>query len=285
MTVPAYWSTEFRKSITAPFTDVASWLTAIRTMLTVTLPVGSRWTESNPGVSNSYTSPADPVNGNVIGMNFTRTSAVRLYMLSFYQVPPAAGAGILQGECDISGTVQANIFAGPFHFWTEVVNGGLPNGDFMGVVGVATVPEPENQITNFGFGKHSRNVAQNPFNLQADMWMTLDANVDGGFPVRARCQGPYFVANAAGYDLFTAAGSPVYYPAVGVTYPTLGSNANTRFCGTFPQFVWVDKSWLAGQFVPVPIDVGVTGIFQVVSSLMTPSNGGSNGAKLAIRVA
>jgi len=275
MAAPSYWNTVFRKSVSAAFTDVADWLTAIRTMLTSTLPVGSRWTE---GATNVYTSPADPVSGYTIVLTLARTSAVRMFM-SCTQTVNGVGYGVLQGECDISGSVQANIFAGPTHFWTEI-----PGGDFGGCVGVDTTPEPPGQITSYVFSKMSRNIVQAAFNLQADMWHAQDANVDAGAPVRARCQGPYFVANATGYEFKTAAGSFIYFPAVGVTYPTQGLNTNQKFCGIFPQFVWVDPSWIGGNLVPVPVDFGVIGVFQVVSSLMTAANN-TNGAKLAIRVA
>ena len=276
MAAPSYWNTVFRKSVSAAFTDVADWLTAIRTMLTSTLPVGSRWTESP---TNTYVSPADPVSGYTITLVVARTSAVRMFM-SCTQTVNGVGYGVLQGECDISGSVQANIFAGPTHFWTE-----SPAGDFGGCVGVDTTPEPPGQITSYVFSKIGRNIVQAVMTVQADYWHAQDGNVDGGLLSRARCQGPYFVANAAGYELKTAAGSFIYFPAVGVTYPTQGVNTNQRLCGIFPQFVWVDSSWTAGQLVPVPVDFGVIGVFQVVTSTVTPSNGGANGARLAIRVA
>jgi hypothetical protein len=275
MATPSYWATGFKKAQTAAFTDVADWLTAIRTMLTATLDVADRWTESPSG---TFTSPADPVSGSQIRLAISRTSAVRLQFVAT-QIVNSVAVGLTQGECDISGSVQAWIFAGPYHFWTEV-----PGGDYAGMVGVDTTPEPANLITTYGFFKVARNVGQADFDQHCDYWMAVDGNADGGFISRARCQGPFNVANNSGYEVKTAGGSFVYFPAVGVAYPTNGSNANQRFCGTFPQFVYVDNSWVGGQLVPVPVDVGVIGIFYVCSSKMTNSNA-NLGPRIAVRYA
>ena len=180
---------------------------------------------------------------------------------------------------DFVTSAQANIFCGPKHFWCEYTVAG---GDFMGAVYVDPTPESPSSLTTVGFCKMAKNIAPADFDLHADYWHGVDANVDGGFILRARAQGPWYPVNGNTCQLITAGGSFVYFPVVGVTYPTLSSNANQRFCGTFPQFVWVDQTFVGGNLVSVPIDVGVTGVFQVVSSKCITSNG-AQGPRLAVR--
>lgn len=274
MATPSYWATGFKKATTAAFTDVADWLTAIRTMLTATLDAADRWTESPAG---TFSSPADPVSGNFMRLIISRTSALRLLFVHT-QVVGGISSVTTQGECDISGSSQAELFAGPNHFWTQI-----QGGDFAGCVYVDPTPEPAGLLTSVSWFKVARNAGQANFDLHADYWMALDGNGDGGFISRARCQGPWFPLGTGG-TLGTAAGSAVFFPAVGVTYPINGSNANQKFCGTFPQFVWVDGAVPANTLVSVPIDVGVIGIFQVVSSKVVQSNNGL-GPQLAVRAA
>jgi hypothetical protein len=213
-----------------------------------------------------------------MSLAISRTSATRLQFIHS-QIVSNISTTVMQGACDISGTKQAYIMAGPKHLWTEI--GG--NGQFFGCVMVDPSPEPAGLISLASFSFVASDTVGNGLNRSADFWSAADINLNINQQTRARAFGPFYVVNNSSNELITAAGSYVYFPVSGCSYPVAGTATDNRFCGTFAQFVWVERTIAAGSFVSVPIDVGVIGIFQVLTNLITPANN-SNGARLAVRV-
>ncbi len=276
MATPSYWATDFIVATTAPMNDFTDWITAIRTALTVTLPVASRWTESP---ANTFNSPANPVSGNFMRMVLLRNAANSLQFTFSAVVGGVSSGTILTGQCFLSvANTPAIIYAGPTHFWTNLT----PNDDYAGCVIVDPTPEPAGLVAAPVFARVARNAGTNPLDAHADFWAGVDPNGNTVAVTKARAQGPFYPVDANTCQLITAGGSYVFFPVVGVVYPTGGSDANQRTVGTFPQFVWVDPSFSPGSYVSVPIDVGVIGIFQVLTSKVTTANG-TRGAVLAVR--
>lgn len=275
MAVPSYWDTDFAVRVSSgTIANLTALLAEVRAILTVTLPVASRWTESPTG---TFTSPLD-ANNNAMRITIFDGGGGTIGVTGI-QIVNNGTVTVNTGRCNIGGNSIITIFAGPKHFWMEFGNG----GNFFGAVIMDPTPEQVSLYSVNSIFKSSVN--QFGGNDQhADMWAANDPNNDGLATSKARCQGPWYPVNAGGtFQMITAGGSFVFFPAVGVLYPTNGSNANLVFLGTLVQFVWVDQSYNASVRVSVPIDVGVIGVFQVLGSLVTPSIAG-NGPKLAVRV-
>ncbi len=270
MATPAYWATGYKKLTIAAFTDVADWIIGIRTMLTSTLDVADRWVESP---ANTFTSPADAITGNKVVMALTRTSATALDAAFSQIVGGVTTAFVANGfRAQITGSVTATIFAGPKHFWTQ-----SSGTEMLAIAMGDPSPEAPSGFSAQALVRSFRNNGGAGYSTNDDVWQGIPDSGNGtvGCP---RAMSPFFLEGGT-QDQATAGGSYFYTPVAAVFWST---TLISRFIGNLYQFVWVDGTFAAGNFVSVPIDVGVVGVFQVLAG-MSRANGGI-GARLAVRI-
>lgn len=282
MAVPPYFATAFLKSVILNITDVNQIITAIRTALTVTLPVGSQWAESPAG---TFTSPADPVSGFTMQLVLTRNAALQLFATVNDQNTVAmAKAGVSPD----SGT-NAAFYAGPTHFWLQVNSDSSTGHQPSWVAGVIVDPTPEakNASNVVVMAKFIVNASFATTNTQLpDLWLAFDAggNVPNNGGTAGKAGGPTWSAgNGLTLRMVTAGGTELAVPVVGNIQSVAGTFQHLRQSGIFPQFFWVDKNHLLGALVTVPIDIGVTATFDVIGNSGSFQMNNNGACVLAVR--
>ncbi len=256
-------------------TDVQQILDVLDTLLRTTLAVGDRWTKP---ATDTYQSPADPVSGQFMKLAFSRAGALEIRVVptdkdgngfggSGYAITPGSGTAV-------------RIFAGPTHFFMKQLGAGDNDLDFQAYI-VDPSPEAANSISVAMFVRAMRNNGGGTNNISLDKFRANDGEV--GVYVE-HLTFPGYSANYGGGNaaLLTAGGSEICLPVFMTSFPA-ASLANNRGCGLVPQCVWVDQTHTEGQQIVVPIDTGVTAIFEVTKTLCE-SFGPSGMARLAFRV-
>ncbi len=265
MTVPSFLNTGFAFAQLPAATDVQNIMDAVATMLTSTLsatptgvyPSGERWSQA----VFTFTAPTD-IGGRFMKVTLARTAQNRM---EFKMEDP--GGVIFDGEININiaGTL-VNIFGGPGHLYIEADNAGTP--DIAHAVLVDPTPEPMSVSTVYVYGRVARSVggALLANYMAADFWLQ---RFRGGavtstsfYQNGARPTMP--AQDNASTHLRTQAGSDVVAPMY------MGSDTNF-FGGNWLngykiyQAVVVDINNAPGTILNVPIDVGITGQFQIVN--------------------
>jgi hypothetical protein len=240
---------------------------AIVTLLTTTLsatptgvyPNGERWTNSP---AYTLTAPSDN-GGRFMVVVLVRTTQFRME----FKVSDPGGV-IYDGEIDIAnpGPTVVNIYGAPGFLTVESNNGGT--WETAQAVMTDPTPEPLASGTVYVYSRQPRNTtgALVTNNSLYDFWMgryrngTTTAGTYYGFGIHP--QGTSVTANL-NYHIRTQAGSDVVAPAY------IGSD-NSNFGGVWLNggkaymLLIVDANNAPGAILTVPIDVGITGQFQVL---------------------
>lgn len=273
MAVPNFYNDEFiSRTLPAGFVDIQDWLDFIVNALTVELPVDQRWALV---AADTYESPADPDTGYTWRIKLVRSSATEMLVTIYDQDNQVvqAGGAIIDGL----GNDSAFISCGPKHIVT-----------FQGVefiIGWMVDPAPEapNAPSIQVYSKIKRNASFGTiaFIDIPDRCFARDALAGSSF---SRMQGPWFIQNSGTFELITAGGSALFYPAASIMTND-GVGQNCRFTGTPYQFAWFDRAFASGR-VAMPIDVGVVGYFMIIPGLLKAGGAFANQAEayLAVRV-
>lgn len=249
MAIPDIFASNFAFTSAQMASDVQAWMDAIRTLLTSTLAVGDRWTESP---TNTLKSPVDPISGYFMTLVLTRTTALRMRFL----IKDQNGNTVLDGEADITGTEVVKISGGPKHIYTWSTG-----NEFALATLCDPAPEAPNAPTIVVFCKCRKNGATGAdfsFPTIPERWSAFGDVVGAGIN-SGRILGPYSTVNTAGAQLYTAGGSAVFTPAACCSLPAA---TNPLFEGHAYQLVWADQSVANNGRVEVPIDDGAVGIFE-----------------------
>lgn len=284
MAIAPYWATAFLKVIVSNVTDVNQIITAFRTAVTITLPLGSQWVESPSG---TFTSPADPVSGYTMTLVFTRNAALQLIISCKDQ----NGVTVMNGGISPVSGLTVPFYVGPTHFWIQVSNDSVTgvNGSYIAAVIADPTPEAKNASTTVVFAKTVLTSAFATTNVfSPDSWLCIDSA--GATPnnggTNGLAGGPVWqVGNGLTLKFITAAGTELAEPVAG-NIRTVGNGfTHLRHSGIFPQFAWVDRGHAVGSSVVVPIDIGVTGTFDVVGTPAELQMNNNGSCLLAVRSA
>src|SRR5579871_3505022 len=238
---------------------------AVNTMLTSTLsatptgvyPSGERWSNA----AFVFTAPSD-IGGRFMKVTLTRLSQSRM---EFKMEDP--GGVIFDGEIDINiaGTL-VNIFGGPGHLYIEADNSGTP--EMAHAVMVDPTPEPLSVSTVYVYGRVARSVggATLANYTAADFWLQRfrGGTVTGANFYQNGARPTVPVQDNSNTHLRTQAGSDVVAPMyMGSDSSVFGGNWLNGY--KIYQAVVVDFNNAPGTILNVPIDVGITGQFQIVN--------------------
>lgn len=276
MAVANIFARSYGVATIASVSDVQSIIDAIRTLLTSTLAVGDRYTESP---TNTFQGPADPVSGASHKLVFVRASATEIQVTVTNK--DGTGDGGTHAIASWAGQT-CKVYAGPNHFFMKK-GGSADNDEEIQSYVVDPAPEAANVALPVNYTRSMRNNGGGSNNLELESFRVIPA--DGTVGYAKRMSMPAFSSNP-GYPngtLLTAGGSEVALPVFMSSLPG-ATLANNRGTGAVPQCVWVDAGHTAGQQVVVPIDTGVLGTFEVTSTL-SEGFGATGCARLAFRVA
>lgn len=263
MAVPNIFASNFAYTTFAGVTDVQTIMDGLVTLLTSTLAVADRWTNSP---AYTLTSPVDATTGYKMQVVLSRITATRMGFV----IKNQDGNTVLNGEVVISSGETIKVTAGPKHLYLW----GTSGTSFGGMTLVDPAPEAPNAPTIVVFGKTSHNTggAAFSFGTLPERWSCFGDAIGVGIN-SGRCLGPYFIVNAAGCQFITAAGSFVYVPAAMCSLPAAN---NPQFVGHAYQLMWADSSVGMPARVEVPIDDGVVGIFERIGYMIVMGQGFAN---------
>jgi len=265
VTVPSFLNTGFAFAQLPAATDVQNIMDAVNTMLTSTLsatptgvyPSGERWAAA----SFVFTAPSD-IGGRFMKVTLSRIAQNRM---QFQMEDP--GGVIFDGEIDINiaGTL-VNIFGGPGHLYIEVDNAGTP--EMAHAVMVDPTPEPMSVSTVYVYGRVARNSSGtivSSYN-QADDWLERFRNgsVTGVTFYQSGARPTVPAQDTSNTHLRTQAGSDVVAPMyMGSDISFFGGQWLNGY--KIYQAIVVDINNAPGTILNVPIDIGITGQFQIVN--------------------
>jgi len=230
-------------------TDCQSIIDAIVTLLTSTLAVADRWVNSP---SLTLTSPVDPDSGYFMQLVLSKITATRMGFV----VKDQNLNTVINGEVVVTSGEAFKIVAGPksLYCW------GTSSSNFGGMTLVDPAPEAPNAPSIVVFAKTSHNTgggAQSFGNIP-ERWSAFGDSTGVGINATRNC-GPWYPVNSGVLQLYTAAGSAVYVPCAMCAIP---SGLNPLFTGYGYQMIWGDSSIQIGSRIEVPIDDGVSAIFE-----------------------
>lgn len=269
MAIPNIFANNFAYTTNVNTVDVQTLMDTIVTLLTSTLAVSDRWTNSP---AYTLTSPVDPDTGYKMQLVLSRITATRMGFV----VKDQNGNTVWNGEVVVTSGETIKITGGPKHLYLW----GTSGTSFGGMTLVDPAPEAPNAPTIVVFGKSSHNTGGGAvgFGNLPERWSCFGDAIGVGINV-SRCLGPYFAQNSAGIQLYTAAGSALYIPASMCSAPT---GANVMFEGYGYQLMWGDSSIASQARVEVPIDDGVSGIFERIGYLSVMGVGFANQASVLL---
>lgn len=254
MAIPNIFASNFAYATVQNVTDVQTWIDGIRTLLTTTLAVADRWTESP---TNTLVSPADPVSGYKMTLVLSRITALRM---GFVTKDQNGNTIVSNFEVIATSGETAKISGGPKH----IITWGTSGTNFGASTLVDPSPEAANAPTIVVFTKCSHAGGGGvSFGNLPERWNEFGATSGGA------C-GPYFVVSSGSMQCMTAAGSMVYIPVAMAVWTV---SSNPLFVGYAYQMVWADVGIAAPARVEVPIDDGVVGIFERCGFLATMGSG------------
>lgn len=274
MSIANIFARSYASVTVAGVTDVQAVMDAIDTLLKTTIPtVGDRWTEP---VADTYQSPADPVSGAYMKIAFVRASALILnFSVVDHNGLGAGGGSIAPG----SGTA-IRVFAGPTHFHMRQL-GATVNDNCATAFVADPSPEAMNASNPVVFSRSNRAGGGGFNNITLEKFIGRDA-LPASYQNRLSFPGYTSNPGAPNGTLLTAGGSEIAFPVFMSTFTSAANLGNNRGSGGCPQTVWVDAVHIEGNLIVVPIDTGVTAVFEVTNTICDDNNGA---ARLAFRVA
>ncbi len=251
MAPPSFLATPFRRRSVASVTDVQSILDAVADELKVQLPVEARWSEL---AANRYKSPPDPA-GRFMEVTLSRISVTALG----FKVVNQNGLTIIDGRVDISGTASAVIWSGPYHLWVQTIYGATTYE-----VARASLldPRPEDLSSHpYYVAANTHRTAAGSLISNADKpwhWHLEDYN--GAQNLKRGTLLTLVNTSFSAYLAFETGEEAVCGSRL---VRRMDASLNHRSAGYLFQTVVVSRQHSPGVQLPVPIDDGVTGLFEV----------------------
>jgi len=255
-----WYGTSFDYITESLVTDVNTIIGDIRTSLTSTLPSADRWTESPSG---TFKSPPD-LRGRFMKVTLTRTSATRLA----FQLSDFNSFQIVNGEIDVAvAGSPVNMYTGPYHLYIEANNGGA--WEFARATLTDPRPEALDAHPFCTFGNSSRNSSGTLLSNanHPDYWCFLQEDSTIVTNVQWGTHPTHYNDDTANGHCQSESGADIACPLV---LCTRSSSLNDYYpAGKAFQAVYVSRDNAPGVQMSIPIDVGVTGNFQVTQMQAT----------------
>lgn len=261
MAPPAFLASSFGYLSLPAQTDFTPVIASISAMLLAQTPA---WT--NPS-GNIFKSPVDGL-GRFFDVTLTRDAALELHVV----VRNESTLVISDRKIDMDATCEVRVFAGQFHFIVAAIRSGVQEIAGGGLLDLS--PRPQNSHSNYVYGFGYRNSGN-----------TVDGGGSGSGLFTSIDNGVVAISDRIAYQQTAGFGAIPHLEASGFSEHTPAklialTSGVIRRQGRLYQHYMVPDTFADGAEVPIPIDVGVSGIFKV---LPRTSIGGV--AKLAVRKA
>lgn len=259
MAPPAFLASSFGYQSLLAQTDFTAVIASVSAMLLAQTPP---WT--NPS-GNIFKSPVDG-SSRFFDVTLTRDAATELHVI----IRNESALVIADRKIDMDASTEIRVFAGQFHFCIEAVRAGIHELAGGGLLDLS--PRPQNSHSNYVYGFGYRNAAN-----------TVDGGGGSSGQFTSIDNGTVAIADRIAHQTAPSLGAVDHFEASGFSEHTPAKLiANTsgfvRRQGRFYQHWMVPNTFADGAEIPIPIDVGATGVFKVLGR--TPISGI---AKLAIR--
>lgn len=266
MSIPSTYDTGFARSEITGKSDVQDLVDAVNTMLTSTLAVADRWTSLGSG---EYKAPVDAY-GRTMYVVVTKVSTTRMQFLA----KDHKGSTIYNGTIDFATSYTARVWAGPGHLVVEMEYGST-TFESAGVVMSDPLPFDPSTVGIYVMAWTRRNSSGTNVSDDFDKGVCLDGKAADGPVGRLALFHSGDSGNAVKGN--TEGGSQVVLPAE--LCIDLGG---WRSSGRLYQLAVVPSGVSAKALITVPLDVGVTGIFEVLGRA---EGTGQTCGRLAVRKA
>lgn len=250
MTTPRFLGTDFRRVSLTGVTDVQTIIDEIVEEITLNLPAASRWSDEGGG---EYKTPPDSA-GRFMTVTLTRISATRYA----FHVRDQNGNTVHDGTNDITAPSPARIWSGPHHLIVETIASTFQ--EIARAIMVDPAPLALSSHARYVYGMNRRNSSGtqiNPNGFEAD-WLSAD---DAG----GEAQRIVGLMNSSAFNpgtvYETVSGTLLILPVLIFAEP---SSNNFDLAGKAFQMIAVEGAISPGTVLTVPVDVGVSGDFEVL---------------------
>jgi hypothetical protein len=264
MTVPNFLASSFYYGIgSSPITDVATVITDVRTILTVTN--NPPWTEP---VAGTFQSPVD-AGGRFMRIALAKNTATRLNVT----LQDQNLITLYAREFDILASAEVYYHTGQYHFVLESYNGGAISDRATAFI-LDVSPYALNASNNYVVGTTFRSTAgsNDSQGSLADHFFMIEA---GATVLRQRMRGVGRTSATASVGLVDFLGNPQIFPVDIFAVP----NSLNCWGGKLPQSYIVPQTVGAGTIKKIALDDGTLASFKTLQTSVVDA------CLIAIRVA